>query len=89
MYLRDMARLWLLAVAFAIAAASNEEMQQAILTRNATAVQELLESEQVDIRTWINPEFGTTFVIDAAVVPNNTIVLRLLLEEWPEGASWA
>ena len=29
MYLRDMARLWLLAVAFAIAAASNEEMQQA------------------------------------------------------------
>ncbi|CAE7463988.1 unnamed protein product [Symbiodinium sp. CCMP2456] len=81
-----MARLWLLAVGFAIAAASNAEMQQAILARNATAVQELLESGQVDLRTWINPEFGTTFVIDAALVPNNTIVLRLLLEEWPEGA---
>ena len=33
---------------------SRRRLSQAILTRNATAVQELLESE-VDIRTWINP----------------------------------
>ncbi|CAE7576870.1 ANKRD44 [Symbiodinium natans] len=90
MCVRNLARPWLLAVAFpafAIVAASNTEMQLAIYSRNATAVKELLASGQTDIRTWRNPEYHTTFVIDAAVIPNNTEVLRLLLEEWPEGAS--
>ena len=90
MSVRNLARPWLLAVAFpafALVAASNTEMQLAIFSRNATAVKELLASGQTDIRTWRNPEYHTTFVIDAAVIPNNTEVLRLLLEEWPEGAS--